>query len=201
MFKYMLIATAATGLAGVANAQNSGLYLEGGYQYLDIKPDRADSGVDTNGIAARLGWQFNEFFSLESELATGITDGRFDFNVDEDEFNFDDNNDGDLSDVIAASGDLGLNYLVGIYGKANLPLTERLNAFARAGWAYVDIDAAVNTPGGLDIRVEDSADGPAFGAGLSYDLTDNFYLKGDYTYYSFDSTDTSGVMLGVGYKF
>ncbi|HCE24554.1 MAG TPA: porin family protein, partial [Hyphomonas sp.] len=24
---------------------------------------------------------------------------------------------------------------------------------------------------------------------------------GDYTYYSFEDTDTNGVMLGVGYKF
>ena len=202
MFRSILIASAAAaGLASAAHARETGPYFEGGYQYLDIKPDGADSGVDTNGIAARAGWQFNNIFSLEAELATGIDDGEFDYNVDEDELNFDDNNDGDLSDVIAASGDVGLNYLTGIYGKANLPLTERLNAYARAGYAYVDLDASVGTPGGVDINVEDSADGPAFGAGMSYDLSENLYLKGDYTYYSFDSTDTSGVMLGVGYKF
>ena len=201
MFRSILLATAAAGLATAAHAQDTGLYLEGGYQYLDVKPDGAESGVDTNGIAARAGWKFNPNFSIETELATGIEDGDFDFNTDEDEFNFDDNNDGDLSDVIAASGDLGLNYLVGAYGKVNLPLTERLDAYARAGYAYIDLDASRQTPGGLDINVEDSADGPAFGAGMQYGLTDNLYLKGDYTYYSFDSTDTSGVMLGVGLKF
>lgn len=201
MFRYILLATAAASLASAAHAQDTGLYVEGGYQYLDVKPDGAESGVDTNGIAARAGWKFNPNFSIETELATGIEDGDFDFNTDEDEFNFDDNNDGDLSDVIAASGDLGLNYLVGAYGKVNLPLTERLGAYARAGYAYIDLDASLQTPGGLDINVEDSADGPAFGAGMEYGLTDNLYLKGDYTYYSFDSTDTSGVMLGVGLKF
>jgi len=201
MFRSILLATAAAGLATAAHAQDTGLYVEGGYQYLDVKPDGAESGVDTNGIAARAGWKFNPNFSIEAELATGIQDGNFDFNTDEDEFNFDDNNDGDLSDVIAASGDLGLNYLVGAYGKVNLPLTERLDAYARAGYAYIDLDASLQTPGGLNINVEDSADGPAFGAGLQYGLTDNLYLKGDYTYYSFDSTDTSGVMLGVGLKF
>lgn len=201
MFRSILLATAAASLASAAHAQDTGLYVEGGYQYLDVKPDGAESGVDTNGIAARAGWKFNPNFSIETELATGIEDGDFDFNTDEDEFNFDDNNDGDLSDVIAASGDLGLNYLVGAYGKVNLPLTERLGAYARAGYAYIDLDASLQTPGGLDINVEDSADGPAFGAGMEYGLTDNLYLKGDYTYYSFDSTDTSGVMLGVGLKF
>jgi outer membrane immunogenic protein len=201
MFRTILLAAAATGLAASAHAQDSGLYVEGGYQYLDIKPDGAESGVDTNGIAARAGYKFNNVFSLEGELATGIDDGEFDYNVDEDDFNFDDNNDGDLNDIIAASGDVGLNYLTGIYGKAELPLTERLGAYARAGYAYVDLDASLVTPGGQTINVEDSADGPAFGAGMNFDLTDNMYLKGDYTYYSFDSTDTSGVMLGLGYKF
>jgi outer membrane immunogenic protein len=201
MFRSILLATATASLASTAYAQDTGLYVEGGYQYLDIKPDGAESGVDTNGIAARAGWKFNPNFSIETELATGIEDGDFDFNTDEDEFNFDDNNDGDLGDVIAASGDLGLNYLVGAYGKVNLPLTERLDAYARAGYAYVDLDASLVTPGGQVINVEDSADGPAFGAGMEYGLTENVYLKGDYTYYSFDNTDTSGVMLGVGLKF
>lgn len=201
MFRTILIATAATGLAASAHAQDSGLYIEGGYQYLDVQPDGAESGVDTNGIALRTGFKFNPNFSIEAELATGIEDGEFDYNTDEDEFNFDDNNDGDLGDVIAASGDLGLNYLVGLYGKAELPLTERLGAYARAGYAYIDLDASLQTPGGFGISVEDSADGPAIGGGLKYALTDNLYLKGDYTYYSFDNTDTSGAMVGVGLKF
>lgn len=201
MFKTILIATAATGLAAAAHAQDSGFYVEGGYQYLEIEPQGADSGVDTNAIAARTGYRFNNVFSLEGELATGIDDGEFDYNVDEDDFNFDDNDDGDLDDIIAASGDIGLNYLVGLYGKAEVPLTERLGAYARAGYAYVDLDASIGTPGGQTINVEDSADGPAFGAGLDFDLTENMYLKGDYTYYSFEDTDTSGVMLGIGYKF
>ncbi len=205
MYKYILIATAATGLAAGAQAQSydsdTGFYLDGGYQYLDIKPDGADSGVDTNGIAARLGYRFNNVFSLESELASGIDDGEFDYNVDEDEFNLDDNEDGDFEDTIGASGDIGLNYLVGLYGRADLPVTERMNLFARAGYAYIDVDASVSTPGGTAINIEDSADGPAVGAGLTYDLSENWELRGDYTYYPFDSTDTNGVMLGLGYKF
>ncbi|WP_375209211.1 porin family protein [Hyphomonas jannaschiana] len=202
MLKYILAATVATGIAGAAAAQENGLYLEGGYQYLEIEPDGADSGVDTNAIGARLGYQFNPVFSIEGELASGIDDGEFDYNVDEDSFNLDDNNDGDFNDLIAASGDIGLNYLVGLYGKAEVPLTHRLDVYGRAGYAYVDLDASIQTPGGTTLTtIEDAEEGPAFGAGLSYDLTENVYLKGDYTYYSFEDTDTNGVMLGVGYKF
>jgi hypothetical protein len=70
--------------------------------------------VDTNAIAARAGVKLNRYFSTGSELATGIQDGDFDFKTDEDEFSFDDSNDGDPGDVIAASGDLGLNYPAGL---------------------------------------------------------------------------------------
>ncbi len=206
MFKTLLAATALAGTAiaaptAMAQAEN-GAYVEGGYQYFDIKPDGAEQGVDTNAIGARAGYQFNNVFSIEGELATGIDDGEFDYNTDEDEFDLDDNNDGDFEDLIAASGDVQLNYLVGIYGKAEYPVTERLDAYARVGYAYVDIDAELATPGtDTVIAIGDAEDGVAAGAGLSYDLTESLYVKGDYTYYAFENTDTNGVMIGAGYKF
>ena len=206
MMKALLAATAISGLAlgaqTAAAQEDTGFYTEGGYQYLNIEPDGAEQGVDTNGIAARAGYQFNNWFSLEGELATGVDDGEFDYNVDEDEFNLDDNNDGDFNDTIAAAGDVEMNYLVGLYGRADVPITDRLNAYARAGYAYIDVDAQVQTPGGTTVaRIADAEEGPAIGAGLEYALTDDWYVKGDYTYYSFEDTDTDGVMLGVGYQF
>lgn len=210
MLKTMLIGTAAAGAmivaAGSASAQSysdeQGFYLQGGYSYLDIQPDGADSGVDTNAITARAGYQFNDWFSLESDITTGIDDGEFDYNVDEDEFDLDDNNDGDFNDLIAGSGDIGLNYLVGIYGKAEVPVTERLDAFGRAGYAFIDLDAEIQTPGGTPITtIEDSEDGAALGGGLDYALTDNWNLRGEYTWYGFGNTDTHAAMFSAGYKF
>ena len=207
MKKLLIISSSAAaialGLSAPAFAQeDTGLYVQGGYSYLNIEPDGADSGVDTNAITGRVGYQFTPMFSLEADLTSGIDDGEFDYNVDEDEFNLDDNNDTDLNDVIAASGDIGLNYLVGLYGRASVPLTERLNVSARAGYAYIDVDASIITPGGTTLGViEDSADGPALGAGLTYDLTDNWQLRGDYTYYDFEDTDTGAATIAVGYKF
>ena len=210
MLKTMLIGATAAGAliatGATANAQSysedQGFYLQGGYSYLDIQPDGADSGVDTNAITARAGYQFNDWFSLESDLTTGIDDGEFDYNVDEDEFDLDDNNDGDFNDLINGSGDIGLNYLVGVYGKVETPLTERLDAFGRAGYAYIDLDADLQTPGGTTIAtVEDSEDGAALGAGLEYALTDNWNLRGEYTWYGFGNTDTHAAMFSAGYKF
>lgn len=208
MYKFAIMTAAATGfIASAASAQgyaqeDTGFYAQGGYQYLEIEPEGAESGVDSSGIFARAGYQFTPNFSLEADLATGIDDGEFDFNVDEDDFNLDDNNDGDFNDLIAGTGDVQLNYLTGIYGRVNLPLNERLDVFARAGWAYVDIDADVVTPGGTTLgTVQDSEDGAAFGAGMSYNMTENWELRGDYTYYAFDNTDTNGLTIGAGYKF
>lgn len=193
---------AAPAIAQTYGSEDTGFYAQGGYTYLDIEPDGAESGIDSNAITGRLGYQLTPMFSLEAELSTGIDDGEFDYNVDEDEFNLDDNSDADFNDTIAASGDLGLNYLVGLYGRASVPLTERLDVSARAGYAYVDIDASVITPGGTTLGViENSANGPAIGAGLSFDMTDNWQLRGDYTYYSFEDTDTNAATIAVGYKF
>lgn len=210
MLKTTLIGTAAAGAmivaAGSASAQSysdeQGFYLQGGYSYLDIQPDGADSGVDTNAITARAGYQFNDWFSLESDITTGIDDGEFDYNVDEDEFDLDDNNDGDFNDLIAGSGDIGLNYLVGVYGKAEVPVTERLDAFGRAGYAFIDLDAEIQTPGGTPITtIEDSEDGAALGGGLDYALTEDWNLRGEYTWYGFGNTDTHAAMVSAGYKF
>jgi len=211
MKKLLIISSSAAaialGLAAPAVAQtygneDTGFYAQGGYTYLDIEPDGAESGIDSNAITGRLGYQFTPMFSLEAELSTGIDDGEFDYNVDEDEFNLDDNSDADFNDTITASGDLGLNYLVGLYGRATVPLTERLDVSARAGYAYIDIDASVITPGGTTLGViENSANGPAIGAGLSFDMTDNWQLRGGYTYYSFEDTDTNAATIAVGYKF
>lgn len=213
MLKHMLIGTAAAGALTIAGAsaqaqgyadgsKDTGLYVQGGYSYLDIQPDGAESGVDTNAITGRVGYQFTPMFSLEADLTTGIDDGEFDYNVDEDDFNLDDNNDGDFNDLIAGSGDIGLNYLVGVYGKVDLPVTERLDAFARAGYAFVDLDADIQTPGGTTIAtIEDSEDGAALGGGLEYALTESWQLRGDYTWYGFGDTDTHAAMIGAGYKF
>jgi len=207
MKKLLIISSSAAAIALALSApavaqEDTGLYVQGGYSYLNIEPDGADSGVDSNAITGRVGYQFTPMFSLEADLSTGIDDGEFDYNVDEDEFDLDDNDDTDLNDVIAASGDLGLNYLVGLYGRATVPVTDRLNVSARAGYAYIDVDASIVTPGGTTLGViEDSADGPALGAGLSYDLTDSWQLRGDYTYYDFEDTDTGAATIAVGYKF
>lgn len=194
----------AFALTGAAYAQSAdvGPYIQGGYTYMDIEPEGVDDGVDTSAITARGGWRLTPHFGVEADISTGIDDGEFDYNVDEDDFEFDGNNDGDLNDVIAQSGDIGLNYLVGAYGTAQTPVTDRLSLHGRAGLAYIDLDATVSQLGGVaTTNVEESASGPAVGGGLNFNITDHLELRGDYTYYSFEDTDSHAGSIVLGYQY
>lgn len=190
--------------AGAASAQSygsedTGLYLQGGYTYLQMKPEGADDGVDTNAITARLGYQFTPMFSLEAEATTGIDDGEFDYNVDEDDIDFDE--DGDLGGA-TAFGDIGLNYLFGAYARASVPVTDRLDVFAKAGYAYIDVDVNAEFPNGDQALIsQDSDDGFSAGAGVTFDLTESWELRADYTWYGFDDVDTNAGTVTAGYKF
>lgn len=194
-------------VGGAASAQwydndEAGFYAEAGYAFTNLEPENADDGLDTHGITGRLGYSFSDMFALEADVSTGLDDGDFDFNVDEDEFNFDGNQDGDLADVVAVAGDIELNYLVGAYGRVSFPATDSLKVFGRAGYAYTDIDATVESVTGVAFdEVTQDADGPAFGAGLELFLTQSWKARADYTYYSFEETDTDQFALTLGYQF
>ncbi|ACT59934.1 porin family protein [Hirschia baltica] len=198
-------AVSALSLMGAAHAQaveDTGPYVQGGYSYLELEPDGIADGVGTSAFTARTGWQITPMFGVEADLTSGVDDGEFDYNVDEDDFEIDRNNDGDLDDIIAESSDIGLNYLIGAYGTAQIPINDRLGVHARAGYAYIDLDATVPVVGNVAaVNVEDSASGPAVGAGLTFDMTESLELRGDYTYYSLEDTDTHAGSVVLGYKF
>jgi outer membrane immunogenic protein len=180
--------------ASAAHAQ-VGPYIEGGYSYLDVEPERANDSVQTSAITARLGFAFSPMLSAEVDVSTGIDDGEFDFNVDEDEFNIDDNGDADFLDTIAGVGDIQLNYLVAAYAKAGIPISEQFHVHARAGYAYIDLDAAArSTTGNRSIPI-------ASGSEDGFRITENLSVRGDYTWFGFDQADTQAGTITVGYKF
>jgi len=208
MMRYLFAGAAAAALVAAppAFAQNyadedTGFYIQGGYSYLDLQPEGADSGVDTNAITIRSGVQLTPMFGIEADITSGIDDGEFDYNVDEDEVDFDDNEDNDFDDLIAASGDVQLNYLVGAYVRGILPVSDRFDLSARAGYAFVDVDAEVTTPGGTTFAIADSEDGFSAGAGATWDLTESWELRADYTWFGFDEVDVNAGTVALGYKF
>jgi outer membrane immunogenic protein len=197
-------AAIATGLAAAAHAQeeSGGLYVQGGYTWLNFEAQDTGYEVDTDAITARVGLQLTPMFGIEADLSTGIQDGEFDFDSDEDDLDFDDNNDGDFTDIINVSGDLGLDFLAGAYARAVFPLSDKFEISGRVGYAYAEVSADATTTGGNQIELADDAeDGWSAGAGITYDLTENLELRADYTWYGFDAVDATGATVALGFKF
>jgi opacity protein-like surface antigen len=203
--------------ATAAQAQVPGtIYVEGGYTNLDVTLDSNidsvdDIGENVHALTARAGYQFNRIFSVEADASFGIDEGDFDFQGDrEDFFSEDGDDDVDLDDVVRASGngDLGVDYLIGIYGKATYPLTERFEVFARAGYAFIEADLQTRldpVPGEqetdpIEIASGDD-DGFAIGGGIAAELTESLTLRGDYTRYEFQDVDTNAFGVTLGYAF
>ncbi|WOI53439.1 porin family protein [Parvularcula sp. LCG005] len=206
----LLLSTIAAGAFATTGAlaqnynmgtEDTGLYVGGGYSFLDIESDAGDVGDNTNALTARLGWQIVPMFSLETEASFGIDDGEFDYDGDEDDFDFDDNNDGDLDDILMADGEIGVDYLIGAYGRFNYPLTDRIDLAARAGYAFIEVDSTLQTLAGNEVEIGGSESGFAYGAGAEYDFTENHVARLDYTRYEFEDSNADGVTLAYQYKF
>lgn len=197
--------------------EEPGFYLGAGYQYFDINTDTDfesvdDIGNDINALQVRAGYQFDAMFSLEAEGSFGISDGNFDFEGDRNVFDFDDIDEGDsgedLGDAVLASGsgDIELDYLIGVYGRAQYPVTDRFGVHARLGYAFVQVEASGTLDGegapNESITLAEGDDGGvAFGVGATFDVTESWQLRADYTRYEFDDVDADGVGITLSYKF
>jgi len=196
------IAAGFTAAAPAFAQENTGFYLQGGYSYLNFKANDTNYEVDTHAITARLGWQFTPQLALEGELTGGLDNGDFDFNSTEDDIDFDDNNDGDFTDIINLSGDLGLDYLAAAYGRYTVPLGDSLGLGLRVGYAYAKVDANAVTPGGQQITLaEDAEDGFTAGAGLEFSLSRYLKIRADYTWFGLDAVDVDSGTIAVGITF
>ncbi len=177
-----------------------GPYISAGYNYLDFDEKLGGSAV-VHGVTARGGWRFARYFAVEGDITFGIDDGGFDFNSSEEELDFDDNNDSDFDDLIAGPGDLGLDYMIGGYGRFILPLSDRFEVSARGGYAFAEIDSTVTTFGGNELVFGGSDDGFALGASASYALTESMSIRADYTHYEFGNANAESLGVNLQIQF
>ncbi|MCU0956752.1 MAG: porin family protein [Hydrogenophaga sp.] len=88
---------------------------------------------------------------------------------------------------------LKLSNMVGVFGKVQAPLTDALKVYGRLGVARTSLKAN---------GMSDHETGLAYGAGVTYDLSQTTYLNADYTsYYDRDSKKLDGFTVGVGFRF
>ena len=203
-----------------------GFYAGLGYTFLDIETDSDiaafdDQGDNTNALTARLGYQVTPVFSVEVDGTFGIDDGNFDLDGDEIDFSdldrdtFDDEIDTDnLDSALANGGDIGLDYLFGVYGRVSAPVNERFSISGRVGYAFAEIDVTntatittIDDQGDTDASNDvvttvttsrstgGSDDGFAFGASARYDLTETGGIRLDYTRYNFGEANADAITL------
>lgn len=163
-----LLIASTVALAPAAVAE--GWYADVGYTHAETDSDTFD--VDLGAISARGGYDFTENFGVEFEGAVGVSD----------------------EDILGAT--VELNYLVGLYGKAQVPVAERVDLFARLGVVNAELEIS-----GGGLSASNSETGVGFGVGGTFDLTQNVYLRGDYTRYDIEDYEADAFTLGVGMKF
>ena len=165
--KLATIAIATAILAAPAALAQGQLELGAGYSNFDA--DNADLGA----LTARGTYFFTPMIGAEGEASFGVDD-----------------------DTVGGAK-VELDSSVAAFGVAQLPVAEKVDLFARAG--YASNDYKVKVPGvGSSSNTDD---GLAYGVGAKVFLTDKFGLRGDLTRYEGDDTDADVISVGGVMKF
>ncbi|MEO0548555.1 MAG: porin family protein [Pseudomonadota bacterium] len=170
MKKILPTLLAASAVIAAPTALAEGFYADGGYTFIGIDDDTVD--VDLGSITARGGYDFTQNFGAELEGSFGVSD----------------------DDIAGAS--VELNYLIGAYGKAQLPVSQGVNLFARVGVVNAELEVS-----GEGASASESDTGFGFGVGGTVDVSQNLYVRGDYTRYDIEDLEADAFTISLGLKF
>jgi len=181
MNNILTVLTVATAAATLPMAHADNWYADGGYNLssADYETGAESVDFDIGAIVGHVGYDFTTYFGVEGEVAIGVQDETF--------------------TISATDITLGLNYLVGAYGKVQLPVTDRISLFARAGVVNVELEAKFQ---GFGSGSQSSSDtGAGFGGGAMIDVTDTLFVRGDYTRFDIERYEAHAFTVAVGVKF
>ncbi|WP_017930934.1 outer membrane beta-barrel protein [Robiginitomaculum antarcticum] len=167
-------AIAALAFAPLASAQDAGWSIDGGLGYLDY------DGADIVTAQGHLGYDFNDYFGVEGELATGLTE--------ED----------------AGGIETSLNYNAAAFATVSTLRTNGWELFGRLGYGKAEVEGSA---GGASAKVD--VDGPAYGVGAKYFFNANQGLRVDLTQYDYEGeafgadfdAEATSAQVGYLYKF
>ncbi|GGH03619.1 hypothetical protein GCM10007420_19970 [Glycocaulis albus] len=167
--KSLLVAVSSIAvLAGAASAQEGPFRLGAGYQAIDT------DGATYDTLTLRGSYDITPIFSVEGDLLVGL---------------------GDESTTIGATTVTSeIDYGVGLYGVARLPLNEQFSVFARGGYTYIDGSASA---GG--VAFSGDVDGWAFGGGAEWAFAGPNAIRIDYTRYDFVNGNGDADAFGISY--
>ncbi|MEP3889029.1 MAG: outer membrane beta-barrel protein [Hellea sp.] len=150
------------------------------YKYGTLGVVAYDVDSDIYGIQGRLGYQSAQFIGAEVEGSFGVID--------------------DKETVGATELKAGVDYSVAAFGRAVIPLGERFNVFARGGYHATGIRGSATDATGT-VKVTDSTDGFAYGAGAEWAVNPRDSIRLDYTRYDVGPGETDSVSLAYARKF
>lgn len=169
--KTILLSTvAALVLASGASAQDGRTHFGAGALHIDA------DGANVSGVYVRGGYDFTPFIGAELEAQFGVWDDTV-------------NLGGGLT------ADVGLNYGVAGFMKAQYPVAEQLSVFGRVGYAWAEFDASA-----AGLSFQDDDDGLAYGVGAEWAFSGPNAIRFDYTRYSFEG-DANVWTLGYVRRF
>lgn len=151
-----------------------------GYKYGTLGVVAYDVDSDIYGLQGRLGYQSANFIGAEVEGSFGVIE------------------DKETSGAIELKA--GVDYSVGAFARAVVPLGERFNVFARGGYHATEITGSATDATGT-VEVSDSTDGFAYGAGAEWAFNPRDSIRLDYTRYDVGPGETDSVSLAYSRKF
>lgn len=167
-------------LLGFAVLFTSAAYAEGvtlgaSVGYVNVEDNQPGFDFEANDTGYKL------FASYEFANHLGIEGGYIDFGKPEDQFQ-------GLFGRIDASG-------WNLYGVGNLPLSDGVDLFAKAGIVAWDADSIID---GVLVDTSDGSD-LALGFGARWNMTDTFGLRAEADWFDIDEAD-SVWMASIGFE-
>lgn len=160
-FAKIAAATAAIALlSGTAMAQDTGAYVGVGVDAVEF---------DSYNVSAKVGYNFSEFFGVESQGGFGVID-------DEETFG-------------GVTAKAGVDYYLSAFVTGRIPASESFELIGRVGYYFGEIGGSVgNTSATADI------DGFAAGVGgqFNFGADKKSGIRAEYTYLDADSNGISG---------
>lgn len=150
------------------------------YRYGSLGAALYDIEGGAIGVQARAGYQLSQLIGAEIEGSVGIVD--------------------DTTTIGATTREAGLDYSIGGFGVARLPITPRMNIVGRAGYHLTDIEVT-DTVGGVPTTVSGTEDGLAWGGGAEFAISPRDSIRVDYTNYDVPGSNLDSVSLGYQRKF
>ncbi len=176
--KSLILSVFAIAAAAPAFAEDTKFYATVGGTFLSA--EEAGVEFDLGAMTTRAGYQFTPNFSAEAEAMIGFAEEEISGG--------------------GASVEIGLNYAVGLFARAEAPVSEYVTLYARLGVVNAELEVEASVFGFTESESA-SETGAGYGAGAEFNVVENFSIYADYTRYDIEETEIDGLSFGGRFRF